>query len=529
LSRIDVGWLGFYLSTHPTPSLAIFLVHGFTEGFHTGLITLPLTSHECKNLQSAAIDTQAIDSLLQSEVDKGFVIGPFPKSPFPVWRVSPIGLVKGKFTNKVRLVYDLSAPHCSHIPSLNSLIPSAQFSLKYASVDLAIQTIISIGPGAWLSKADISDAFKLLPIKPSLWRWHGIKWREAYYFATKLTFGSKSSPWLFNVFAQALTWILSHQAHCHSVIHYLDDFLLIEQPGTSPTDLDKLRVVFNNLNVPLAEHKVEGPAHSITFLGINLDTQAMQASLPLDKLTRIRATIHDFTQSQGCTRRQLQSLLGMMNFAMRIIPQGRSFISRLLVFLTPAQDPDRILKLDQAAVSDLAMWDEFLTSWNGISMFIPALLDESPQVVTDAAASTGFAAIFGRHWFAEPWPPEILLIPGFTQSSSLFELYPVVAAAQLWGHTWTNQTVLFTTDNQATADIINKGRSRSLHIMSFLRRLVQLSLCHHFNFVCRHIPGKLNTAADALSRFNLTLFFQQEPGADPMSTPVPPWSLLTMD
>lgn len=50
--------------------------------------------------------------------------------------------------------------------SLNSLIPSEEFSLKYSSIDLAIQAITSIGAGAWLSKTDISDAFKLLPIEP---------------------------------------------------------------------------------------------------------------------------------------------------------------------------------------------------------------------------------------------------------------------------------------------------------------------------------------------------------------------------
>lgn len=135
-----------------------------------------------------------------------------------------------------------------------------EFPLKYASVDLAIQAIIGIGPGAELSKTDISDAFKL-PIAPSLSQWHGIKLTEYYYFATKLTFGSKSSLWLFDVFAQALAWILSHQAHCQTFIHYLFDFLHIKQSGTPSADLDKLRIVFSNFNVPIADHKVEGPTH----------------------------------------------------------------------------------------------------------------------------------------------------------------------------------------------------------------------------------------------------------------------------
>ena len=146
-------------------------MEGFEEGFHTGLISLPSQSHECGNLLSATTNPELVDELLGVELAKGFIIGPFLFPPFAMWRVSPVGVVRGKFSNKYRLVYDLSAPHSSPIPSLNSLIPSGEFALKYASVDSAIQHILQLGVGAWLSKADVSDAFKLLPIMPSLWQW----------------------------------------------------------------------------------------------------------------------------------------------------------------------------------------------------------------------------------------------------------------------------------------------------------------------------------------------------------------------
>ena len=42
----------------------------------------------------------------------------------------------------------------------------------------------------------------------------------------------------------------------------------------------------------------------------------------------------------------------------------------------------------------------------------------------------------------------------------MFEQFLIMAAAQLWGHIWTGRTVAFTTDNQATADIISKGKSK---------------------------------------------------------------------
>lgn len=103
-----------------------------------------------------------VDDLLEAEVSKGFLIG-----PFGLWRVIPIGVVWGKFSNKYRLIYDLSAPHSSHVTSFNSLIPPEEFSLKYSSVDLAIQHILQLGRGTWLFKADIINAFKLLPIRPA--------------------------------------------------------------------------------------------------------------------------------------------------------------------------------------------------------------------------------------------------------------------------------------------------------------------------------------------------------------------------
>lgn len=333
--------------------------------------------------------------------------------------------------------------------------------MQYSSVDLAIQHILQTGKGTWLSKADISDAFKLLPIKPSLWQWHGFKWRECYYFASKLTFGSKSSPWLCNTFASALNWVFSSQMGCGKVINYLDYFLLLESPALPPKDLAALTELFMDLNAPLAAHKIAGPSTVITFLGITLDTVLMIASLPQDKLVRIWGIINSLVRSPVCSKKDLQSLLGMLNFAMRIIPQGRSFVSRLLALLPLYQDADSAVQLQADAQADLLMWDQFLCEWNGISMFIHPPTTFSPRVFSDAAASVGFSAVFGCQWLAGPWPPEASDISWFAQTSALFETYPIVAAAITWGPSWSGHTVVFFTDNAATAEIINKDRSGS--------------------------------------------------------------------
>lgn len=127
----------------------------------------------------------------------------------------------------------------------------------------------------------------------------------------------------------------------------------------------------------------------MTFLRMTLDSWTMQASLSADKLARIRERIHGFLVSRATSRKDLQS-----------------FISRLLALLPAAPDSDSVVKLDSAAVVDLPMWDEFLQGWNGVSMVIPAVSEFSFQVVTDAAATRGYAAIFSTHWLAGPWPDE---------------------------------------------------------------------------------------------------------------------------
>lgn len=76
----------------------------------------------CKNLLSAVKQSD----LLEKEVKKGFLIGPYDKSPFSICRINPIGIATCKYSGKKRLIFDLSAPHNDATQSINSLIPFTQ-------------------------------------------------------------------------------------------------------------------------------------------------------------------------------------------------------------------------------------------------------------------------------------------------------------------------------------------------------------------------------------------------------------------
>ena len=86
---------------------------------------------------------------------------------------------------------------------------------------------MSVGRGALLTKLNVRNAFRLIPISPDDWRLLSIHWQYQYYFQKMLPFGLRSSPFIFNQVAEAIEWILRHQFAIPIIMHYLDDYLSV--------------------------------------------------------------------------------------------------------------------------------------------------------------------------------------------------------------------------------------------------------------------------------------------------------------
>ena len=85
----------FFLSGY-NHSITDFLLIGFTEGFplhYEG----PRYSCQAPNLLSAIQNPNAVDAKLAKELAAHRLAGPFSSSPFPVFWISPLGLVLRKW------------------------------------------------------------------------------------------------------------------------------------------------------------------------------------------------------------------------------------------------------------------------------------------------------------------------------------------------------------------------------------------------------------------------------------------------
>ena len=92
--------------------------------------------------------------------------------------------------------------------------------------------------------------------------------------------------------------------HVAPILHYLDNFLTMGPPQlpTFTNNLTVIKDICSLLGIPLALEKIEGPSQNLTFLGITLDTDSMQARLPEDKLRRIQNQVATWLPRKKATK-----------------------------------------------------------------------------------------------------------------------------------------------------------------------------------------------------------------------------------
>ena len=64
--------------------------------------------------------------------------------------------------------------------------------------------------------------------------------------------------------------------------------------------------------------------------GIEVDTLQMQARLPQDKLEAAITLVRAFSRRRKVTLRELQSLIGTLNFACKVVVPESPFLRRLI-------------------------------------------------------------------------------------------------------------------------------------------------------------------------------------------------------
>ena len=286
---------------------------------------------------------------------------------------------------------------------------------------------------------------------------------------------------------------------------------------TCHRNLEIMMEVSEQLGIPLALDKLEGPSHRLTFLGIILDTEQMQARLPEEKLSRIKLQLSTWLHRKKATKRQILSLVGLLQHACKVVRPGRMFVARMYTTAAKVKKLTHFSRLNKSFRSDLYWWHIFINNWNGISLLRSATPTYDYHIYTDASGPWGSGAVFASYWFQLPWSTE-----GSSVNIMVKELVPIIISCAVWGPLLQESSTKFHCDNQGLVASINKGSSKDTMVMHLLRCLWFFTAAFDIHITAIHIAGKTNNAADMLSRNQTAKFLKAYPDMPAFPTPVPP-------
>src|SRR5277367_1383974 len=224
------------LKSYPNHRFTDTLTSIAISGARIGFQGRPAGHVQRFNHSTAYTHPEIISESIQSELRKGRIKhiseSDLPDDVF----CSPIGLTP-KLANGVqtgwRVIFDLSCPTGL---SVNDGIPKEYGSLVYETLNDAVQMVAMAGKGAVMMKRDLKAAFRHVPINPCDYWLLVFEWNGQFYVDMFLPFGLRTAPRIFNLFAEALHWVLDTLFEWN-VTHYLDDFLFVFPPGTDITAL----------------------------------------------------------------------------------------------------------------------------------------------------------------------------------------------------------------------------------------------------------------------------------------------------
>ena len=487
------------------------LLNCIENGFPVGIEKeIPVIQNQ--NWPSSKQFSKEISEFLAERLQEGS-IERVPKEEVNILSVSPLGAFEKGSEKKLRVIHDLSYPPEL---SINSYLEKSDYSVKYYTVRDAV-AICQNYDTPWMAKTDLKNAYFSCPV--------AIKDRNMLGFAISndlgstdyfrwaaLPYGLRPAAYWFDLVAKGLKYMYVKNGAAQSTLYYLDDIITItnSQPSCQ-SSLNTILDTCSNAGFKISTKKTVGPARVITFLGIQIDTEKKVLSMSQEKLNEIRTELLAWRDKNYCSKRDILSILGKMNFCSQMILNGKKFMRRLIDLSTTGKNLNSKISLTKQAKSDIHWWIECMERYNGVEWF-PAEIDMRTAVLSFSDASNiALAGLCDNNWTIVPYVGEYFWLS--KKSIQYRELYAAVLTIATFAYKMRNKQVIMHIDNESMQISIAKGTCKVPELMGLIRALYYYTTVNNIDYRCIHIRTHLNAESDSLSRLRLTEFFLLCPNA----------------
>ena len=387
--------------------------------------------------------------------------------------------------NKWRPVIDLS--------HLNTFLDVQKFKMETPE---SIRS--SLCQGEWVTSIDLQDAYFHVPIHPLHYKYLRFAHRGKVYQFVALPFGLATAPSVFTLLAKEVKLMaLNRGIRVHM---YLDDWLIRAQSvEQSKLHTQEMVSLAESLGWLINQSKSElVPTQLFEFVGYKYNlSEALVLPTP-DRWNKLSSMVQVLSQRPVISARELMSLIGLLASTEKMVPWGRLHMRPLQWHLKRnwrfPQSLETKIPWGDSIKSQLRWWSDPNNVLKG-SPLHPR--DHEVLMYTDAS-NDGWGGQLGDLSAKGLW----------SQSEkglhiNLLELKAVLLALKAFKNQCIGREVLVATDNTSVVAYVNKqGGTRSAQMCALLWRLMSWCNLNQVSLRARHVPGRLNVLADALSRSN---------------------------
>ena len=153
-----------------------------------------------------------------------------------------------------------------------------------------------------------------------------------------------------------------HHSMGYFLLNFMDDFLGAEVEDKVIEAYSALIRLFENVGIERSIKKLVLPVQTIDFVGTLFDAEKMVMGVKDERRLEVMQELNKWRFKQWTTRRQLESLIGKLQFMSNCIRPRRLFVSRLLRDMR-AMKRTRSYVLNVQAKKDIKWWFLFLSQF----------------------------------------------------------------------------------------------------------------------------------------------------------------------
>jgi len=323
-------------------------------------------------------------------------------------------------------------------------------------------------PRDWLAKVDLKDAFFTIPIHNHHRKYLRFNFQERNYQFICLPFRLSSAPWVFTKTLKPVLALLQQKGV--RLIAYMDGILvLVESKEMISDHLVGMVYLLENLGFIINQKKsILTPTQVIEFLGLTVDSQAMELRLPVGKIKQIRAEAWKMTQAKTTSAHTLARPLGMMNATNNVIPPAPLFCRQLQITLSNtlerhSQCYEAQITLTPESLEELEWWNHNMYNWNGKTL----LRREVDLTIDSDASMEGWGACCNQQKTGGSWSAQECMM-----HINCLELLVATLAVQMFAKHKVGISILLRVDNMTAVAYINHlGGTASRELVILTRDL----------------------------------------------------------